>query len=80
MANVTLSESVREYTEGDVRMLIGDTWPAAGSGETFPVFDPATGAEIARAPRGRAGALRSSPAAGAGATRAAREHSTSTPS
>jgi phenylacetaldehyde dehydrogenase len=54
MSAVTLSESVREYTEGDVRMLIGDTWTAAISGETFPVFDPATGAQIARAPRGGA--------------------------
>jgi hypothetical protein len=37
MSAVTLSESVREYTEGNVRMLIGDTWTGAVSAETFVV-------------------------------------------
>ena len=54
MTAVALSEAVRDYTEGQVRMLIGDEWVQAASGETFPVFDPATGSEIARAPRGGA--------------------------
>jgi acyl-CoA reductase-like NAD-dependent aldehyde dehydrogenase len=35
-------------------MLIGADWVQAASGETFAVYDPATGSEIARAPRGRA--------------------------
>ena len=35
-------------------MLIGDEWVQAASGETFPVYDPASGTEIARAPRARA--------------------------
>jgi phenylacetaldehyde dehydrogenase len=54
VAAVALSENARAYTQGTMPMLIGDEWLQASSGETFPVYDPATGAEIARAPRGRA--------------------------
>jgi phenylacetaldehyde dehydrogenase len=54
MSVITLSESARKYTEGTTSMLIGADWVQAASGETFPVYDPATGSEIARAPRGRA--------------------------
>jgi acyl-CoA reductase-like NAD-dependent aldehyde dehydrogenase len=35
-------------------MLIGNEWVQAAAGETFPVYDPATGNEISRAPRGTA--------------------------
>ena len=54
MSVIELSESARKYTEGTTSMLIGADWVHAASGETFPVYDPATGSEIARAPRGRA--------------------------
>jgi phenylacetaldehyde dehydrogenase len=54
MSVVTLSPSARQYTEGTTSMLIGADWVQAASGETFPVYDPATGSEIASAPRGRA--------------------------
>ena len=33
------------------RAYVGGTWIDADSGETFPVFDPATGLELARVPR-----------------------------
>jgi phenylacetaldehyde dehydrogenase len=52
MSAIALSENARTYTQGTMSMLIGDEWLKASSGETFPVYDPATGAEIARAPRG----------------------------
>jgi phenylacetaldehyde dehydrogenase len=51
MTAVALSESVQEYTSGTTSMLIGADWVQAASGETFPVYDPATGQEIAQAPR-----------------------------
>ncbi len=54
MSVIELSESARKYTEGTTSMLIGADWVQAASGETFPVYDPATGSEIASAPRGRA--------------------------
>ena len=54
MSVTALSESARKYTEGTTSMLIGADWVQAASGETFPVFDPATGGEIASAPRGAA--------------------------
>ena len=54
MALATLSESVHKYTAGTTSMLIGDEWVQAASGETFPVYDPASGTEIARAPRAAA--------------------------
>jgi phenylacetaldehyde dehydrogenase len=54
MPVIELSESARKYTEGTTSMLIGADWAQAASGETFAVYDPATGSEIARAPRGRA--------------------------
>jgi phenylacetaldehyde dehydrogenase len=54
MSVIELSESARKYTEGATSMLIGADWVQAASGETFPVYDPATGSEIASAPRGRA--------------------------
>lgn len=54
MSVIELSESARKYTEGTTSMLIGADWVQADSGETFPVYDPATGSEIAWAPRGRA--------------------------
>jgi phenylacetaldehyde dehydrogenase len=54
MSVIALSESARRYTEGDTSMLIGADWVRAMSGESFPVYDPATGREIALAPRGRA--------------------------
>jgi phenylacetaldehyde dehydrogenase len=53
MSVITLSPSARQYTEGTTSMLIGADWVQAASGETFPVYDPATGSEIAAAPRGR---------------------------
>jgi phenylacetaldehyde dehydrogenase len=54
MSVIELSESARKYTEGTTSMLIGADWVQAASGETFPVYDPATGSEIASAPRGAA--------------------------
>ena len=48
MSAIALSESAREYTQGTTSMLIGAEWVQAASGETFPVYDPATGGEIAR--------------------------------
>ena len=54
MSTLTLSENARSFTQGTMPMLIGAEWVQAASGETFPVYDPATGAEIARAPRGAA--------------------------
>jgi len=54
MSVVELSESARKYTEGTTSMLIGADWVQAASGESFPVYDPATGGEIAAAPRGAA--------------------------
>ena len=36
----------------DSRMLIGGQWTAASEGAVLPVVSPATGAEIARVPRG----------------------------
>jgi len=36
------------------RVFIGGTWQAPASGETLPVIDPSTGAEIARIARGTA--------------------------
>jgi phenylacetaldehyde dehydrogenase len=54
MSVTELSESARRYTEGTTSMLIGANWVQAASGETFPVYDPATGGEIASAPRGQA--------------------------
>jgi phenylacetaldehyde dehydrogenase len=49
---IALSESARRFTQGATSMLIGNEWVQAASGETFAVYDPATGTEIARAPRG----------------------------
>ena len=54
MSVTALSESARKYTEGTTSMLIGADWVQAASGETFPVYDPATGSEIASAPRAAA--------------------------
>ncbi len=34
------------------KLLIGGDWVAAASGETFPVFDPATGREVAQVAKG----------------------------
>jgi phenylacetaldehyde dehydrogenase len=51
MPSITLSEEVRAQTRAEYRMLIGDEWVGAADGRTFEVLDPATGEEIARAPR-----------------------------
>jgi len=45
---------VREWVAKPHRMLIGGQWVEAASGETFPVYDPATGEVIAHVPSGDA--------------------------
>jgi acyl-CoA reductase-like NAD-dependent aldehyde dehydrogenase len=52
MTATALSETAREYMHGTTSMLIEDERVQAASGESFPVYDAATGTEIARAPRG----------------------------
>ncbi|MHB1468671.1 MAG: aldehyde dehydrogenase family protein [Solirubrobacteraceae bacterium] len=54
MASVALSDGVRQYTDSPYRFLIGDEWAQAASGASFPVYDPATGHEIAQAAEGGA--------------------------
>lgn len=46
--SVAARQSIRES------MMIDGAWCAAQSGATFPVFDPASGSEIARVPAGEA--------------------------
>ncbi|WP_349675112.1 aldehyde dehydrogenase family protein, partial [Cupriavidus sp. SK-3] len=47
-------------------MLIDGEWRQAESGETFAVFDPATGEEIARVPAGGAADIDAAVAAAGG--------------
>lgn len=44
----------QRHLSASQRMVIGAGRPLAASGETIPVFDPATGAEITSLPRGQA--------------------------
>ena len=43
-----LRGDVRNYLDGERRLLIGGEWVPASSGATFPVIDPSSGKEIAR--------------------------------
>ena len=47
-----LLPAVSEFISAERPLLIGDTWSAAASGQTFETLDPATGAVLARVAHG----------------------------
>jgi phenylacetaldehyde dehydrogenase len=49
---VEISPKVREFLSQPKKMLIGGQWVEAASGKTFPVYNPATGEEIAQVAEG----------------------------
>jgi phenylacetaldehyde dehydrogenase len=51
---VTLDQAVTAFLAAPHRMLINNQWVEAVSGKTFPVYNPATGEEIARVSEGDA--------------------------
>ncbi len=50
MALLTLPAGIREFLDGDKKMLVGGDWVSAASADTFDVLDPATGRVIAAVP------------------------------
>src|ERR1700735_4432138 len=53
-ASVTLDQGVIDFLAAPHKMLINNQWVEAVSGKTFPVYNPATGEEIARVAEGDA--------------------------
>jgi phenylacetaldehyde dehydrogenase len=53
-ATVILDHAVTNFLATPHKMLINNQWVEAVSGKTFPVYNPATGEEIARVPEGDA--------------------------
>jgi phenylacetaldehyde dehydrogenase len=53
-ALVNLNQEVTEFLAAPHKMLINNQWVDAVSGTTFPVYNPATGEEIARVAQGDA--------------------------
>jgi phenylacetaldehyde dehydrogenase len=53
-ATVPLDQAVTNFLAAPHRMLINNQWVEAVSGKTFPVYNPATGDEIAQVPEGDA--------------------------
>ena len=51
---MTLNPLVTKFLAREATMLIDGVWRGAASGETFDVFDPATGTLITKVPRGGA--------------------------
>jgi phenylacetaldehyde dehydrogenase len=51
---VTLDQEVTSFLAAPQKMLINNQWVEAVSGKTFPVYNPATGEEIARVAEGGA--------------------------
>lgn len=49
-----LAEGVRSFIASGIRLVVGAERPRAAGGQSLPVFDPATGAQIASVPRGGA--------------------------
>ena len=49
---IEISPKVREFISSPRKMLIGGQWVDSASGKTFPVYDPATGEEIAQVAEG----------------------------
>ena len=47
-ASVTLDQGVIDFLAAPHKMLINNQWVDAVSGKTFPVYNPATGEEIAQ--------------------------------
>lgn len=52
MAQVELLPEASSFVEQPLKMVIGGRFVDAASGETFEVFDPSTGNDLTRAPRG----------------------------
>ncbi|WP_372367068.1 aldehyde dehydrogenase family protein [Candidatus Uabimicrobium sp. HlEnr_7] len=52
MSQVEVLKEVQSFTEEPKKMLINNEWVAASSGETFPVYNPATGAILAQVASG----------------------------
>jgi len=52
--DIAVPRPVEDFLARPVRLLIGGELVDAAWGETFPVYDPATGREIARAAAGGA--------------------------
>jgi len=50
--NLSLSNSMNEFVTGRHKMLIDGNWVEAISGETLPVYDPATGEVLTHVPSG----------------------------
>lgn len=49
---VEISSKVEEFLASPRKLLIGGRWADAASGKTFPVYNPATGDELARVAEG----------------------------
>lgn len=49
-----VAPTVRQFLAQPKKILIGGQWTAAASGQTFSVFDPATGETIAQVAEGDA--------------------------
>lgn len=49
-----LADGVQSYLASEIRLVVGSERPSAACGRTLPVFDPATGVQIAAVPRGGA--------------------------
>lgn len=49
---VEILKEVQSFTEEPKKILINNEWVASSSGETFPVYNPATGTELAQAAAG----------------------------
>jgi phenylacetaldehyde dehydrogenase len=47
-----IDQHARDFVAREHRMLIGDDWVQAASGQTFDTYDPATGDVLASVPRG----------------------------
>ena len=52
-AEILLDKRVTSFVKERRKLLIDGQWVDAASGETFPVYNPATGEVIAHAARGR---------------------------
>lgn len=55
---VEISPRVREFVSSPRKMLIGGDWVDSASGKTFPVYNPATGEELAHVAEGDAEDIR----------------------
>ncbi len=53
-ATVQIDPQVQRFLDAPRKMLIGNRWVEAVSGKTFPVYNPATGEQMARVAQGEA--------------------------